>query len=218
MSRKTTVRATFSRTTSEQHEHVGDHDGGEQLEEVLHPQVHDPEAPELVDGEVLARLRDQADRVERGIASAAMKNSHGMFAGCSARSRVRRTRQSMNTHTKSPIESSTCQTRARSRYSKPWSRTSWRRRRRAGRARRGRSRSACRTPPPPARRATGRRACPAARLAPRDHRGEEDAGGHERCRDPEDRQLHVPGAHQVEGQQLGQVDPEEARQLGPVVL
>ena len=48
----------------EQHEHVGDHHGREQLEEVLHPQVDDPEAPELVDREVLAGLGDQADRVE----------------------------------------------------------------------------------------------------------------------------------------------------------
>ena len=50
-----------------------------------------------------------------------------------------------------------------------------------------------------------------ARLAPGDHRREEDAGRHERGRDPEDRELHVPGAHQVEGQQLGEVDAEEAR-------
>ena len=48
----------------EQHEHVGDHHGREQLEEVLHPQVDDPEAPELVDREVLAGAGDQPDRVE----------------------------------------------------------------------------------------------------------------------------------------------------------
>ena len=50
---------------AEQHEHVGDHHGREELEEVLHPQVHDPEAPELGRGEVVARPRDQADGVER---------------------------------------------------------------------------------------------------------------------------------------------------------
>ena len=58
----------------------------------------------------------------------------------------------------------------------------------------------------------------AARLAPGDHRREEDAGRDERGGDPEDRELHVPGAHQVEGQKLGQVDPEETGQLGAIVL
>ena len=58
----------------------------------------------------------------------------------------------------------------------------------------------------------------AARLAPGDHRREEDARGDERGGDPEDRELHVPGAHQVEREDLGEVDPEEAGQLGSVVL
>jgi hypothetical protein len=49
---------------AEQDEHVGHHHRGEQLEEVLHPQVHDPEAPELGDGEVIARSGDQPDGVE----------------------------------------------------------------------------------------------------------------------------------------------------------
>ena len=57
-----------------------------------------------------------------------------------------------------------------------------------------------------------------ARLAPRDHRRQEDPGGDERRRDPEQRELHVPGAHQVVGEDLREVDPEEARQLRPVVL
>ena len=37
---------------AQEDEHVGDHDGGEQLEEVLDPQVHHPEAPELGDGDM----------------------------------------------------------------------------------------------------------------------------------------------------------------------
>ena len=49
---------------AEQHEHVGDHHRGEQLEEVLDPQVHDPEAPELGGREVVAGARDQPDGVE----------------------------------------------------------------------------------------------------------------------------------------------------------
>jgi hypothetical protein len=36
-----------------------------------------------------------------------------------------------------------------------------------------------------------------ARLPPGDDRGEEDAGGQERRRRPEDRQLHVPGAYRL---------------------
>ena len=39
---------------AEQHEHVGDHHGREQLEEVLDPEVDDPEAPELGGREVVA--------------------------------------------------------------------------------------------------------------------------------------------------------------------
>ena len=55
-------------------------------------------------------------------------------------------------------------------------------------------------------------------LAPGDHRRQEDAGGDERGRHPEDRQLHVPGAHQVVREDLREVDAEEARDVGAVVL
>ena len=44
-----------------------------------------------------------------------------MLPACSAASRLRSTRQSMKTHTNNPTDSRTCQSRARSRYSKPWS-------------------------------------------------------------------------------------------------
>jgi hypothetical protein len=57
-----------------------------------------------------------------------------------------------------------------------------------------------------------------ARLATGDHRSEEDPGRHERGCDEEDRELHVPGSDEVEGERLGYVDPEEAPQVGPVVL
>ena len=50
---------------AEQDEHVGDHHRGEELQEVLDPQVHDPEAPELGGGEVVAGAGDQPDGVER---------------------------------------------------------------------------------------------------------------------------------------------------------
>ncbi len=51
-----------------------------------------------------------------------------------------------------------------------------------------------------------------------DDRGEEDAGGEERRRGPQQRQLHVPGPRQVERQDLGQVEAEEVAQLGAIVL
>jgi hypothetical protein len=38
----------------EQHEDVGDHDGREQLQEVLHPEMDDPEAPVVGDRERVA--------------------------------------------------------------------------------------------------------------------------------------------------------------------
>ena len=49
---------------AEQHEDVRHHDGREQFEEVLDPQVHDPEAPELRDRDVGARAGHHAHRVE----------------------------------------------------------------------------------------------------------------------------------------------------------
>ena len=51
---------------AEQHEDVRHHDGGEQFEEVLHPEVNHPEAPEFGDGHVGTLTCEQADRVEHG--------------------------------------------------------------------------------------------------------------------------------------------------------
>src|SRR4029450_1036471 len=48
----------------EQDEDVGDHDGREELEEVLDPQMHDPEAPEVRGGEVRLRPGEQPDGIE----------------------------------------------------------------------------------------------------------------------------------------------------------
>ena len=50
---------------AQQDEDVGHHDGGEQLQEVLDPQVDDPETPEVGDGEVGVRPVDQAHGVEQ---------------------------------------------------------------------------------------------------------------------------------------------------------
>ena len=50
---------------AQQHEHVGHHHGGEQFEEVLDPQVHHPEPPEVGDGVVGVAAGQQPDGVER---------------------------------------------------------------------------------------------------------------------------------------------------------
>ena len=57
-----------------------------------------------------------------------------------------------------------------------------------------------------------------ARLAAGDERHQEDAAGQKRRRSPEQRQLHVPGPGQVVRQHPGQIQAEERRQVGPVVL
>ena len=49
---------------AEHDEDVRVHDGGEQLEEVLDPQVDDPEAPVLGDGDLRRRAGEHAHRVE----------------------------------------------------------------------------------------------------------------------------------------------------------
>ena len=60
MSRKIDGQRDLLAHHAEQHEHVGDHHGGEELEEVLDPEVHDPEAPELRDREVRRRCARSA--------------------------------------------------------------------------------------------------------------------------------------------------------------
>ncbi len=57
-----------------------------------------------------------------------------------------------------------------------------------------------------------------ARLAAGDDRCEEQAGGQERRRRPEDGELDVPGADQVVRQPPAQVEAEEAGEVGAVVL
>ena len=57
-----------------------------------------------------------------------------------------------------------------------------------------------------------------ARLAPGDHRRQEDARGQKRRRHPEDGQLQMPGARQVVWEQLRKVNTEKIRELGAVVL
>ena len=53
-----------ARDDAEQDEDVGDHDGREELQEVLDPEVHDPEAPEVGGREVDVGPGEQPDGVE----------------------------------------------------------------------------------------------------------------------------------------------------------
>ena len=55
-------------------------------------------------------------------------------------------------------------------------------------------------------------------LATGDHGRQEDARGKVGSGHPEDRQLNVPGTGHVEGQESRQVEAEEVRELGTVVL
>jgi hypothetical protein len=65
MSRYMTVRGHLLAHDPEQNKYVGDHDGREELEEVLDPQVDDPEPPEIRRREVRLRSGEQPDGVER---------------------------------------------------------------------------------------------------------------------------------------------------------
>src|SRR6185437_13194132 len=58
-------RDTFAHH-SEQNEDVGHHHGGEQLEEIFHPQVDHPEPPEVGDREVGVVTGQQTYRIEAG--------------------------------------------------------------------------------------------------------------------------------------------------------
>ena len=51
---------------TEQHEHVGDHDRGEQLQKILNPEMHHPEAPEISCREVRTGMCEQTNPVKRG--------------------------------------------------------------------------------------------------------------------------------------------------------
>src|SRR5262245_3888078 len=56
------------------------------------------------------------------------------------------------------------------------------------------------------------------RLSAGDHRCEEDSCGQKRRRHPENRELNMPGAHQVEWKNDGQIDAEEVREFCSVMF
>src|SRR6187549_3192690 len=56
------------------------------------------------------------------------------------------------------------------------------------------------------------------RLSPGYHRREEYSRRQIRRRDPENRQLNMPGAHQVEWKDDGQIDAEEVREFRSIMF
>ena len=55
-------------------------------------------------------------------------------------------------------------------------------------------------------------------LAANDHRSQEDSRGQKGSRDPENRQLKVPGAGHVEGQHTGEINAEETGEVCTIML
>ena len=204
---------------AEQHEHVGDHHRGEELQEVLHPQVHDPEAPELRDREVIAGAGDQPDRVERRDRQRGEEEQPrhvGRVLAAQPRAQDAPEHEDPDEqaggqqHLVDPGEVEVLEAL----QPEP--------------VRHGALEHAVDPEERPDQRAEDddreraeqreRELALVARLAAGDHRRQEDPGGDERRRDPEQRELHVPGAHQVVREDLREVEAEEARQLRPVVL
>src|SRR5215469_11542250 len=56
------------------------------------------------------------------------------------------------------------------------------------------------------------------RLLPGYHRREKYSRRQKRCRDPENRELNMPGAHQVEWKDDGQIDAEEVRDFRSIMF
>src|SRR5215467_6584719 len=62
---------------SQEYENVGHHDGREQLQEILDPKVHHPEAPEIGDGEIGPGVGEQTDGIEQRNRKSAVKEEMG---------------------------------------------------------------------------------------------------------------------------------------------
>ena len=205
---------------AEQHEHVGDHHGREELEEVLHPQVHDPEAPELGRREVVAGARDQADRVERrDRARREEEQPRHVARVLGAQPPAQHAPEHEHPDEQADRQQDLPEPGEVEVLEALQPEPVRRRRPPAPRGCRGRTRSASRRRRRPGRRAARRRACPGACGSRRAIIGARKMpGGDERGGDPEQRQLDVPGAHQVVREHLGQVDAEEVVDLRAVVL
>ena len=178
----------------EQDEDVGDHHRREQLEEVLDPEVDDPEAPEVGDREAVARAGEQADRVEGRDRQRGEEEQPGHVAHVLALEAPAQTAVEDRHPEEEPDHQQDLPEAAEVEVLEPLD---------------AEDRAVLAEPAVDAAELADqaaedddgeRREQPvgepvlAARLAPGDHRRQEDAGREERGRDEEDRELHVEGA------------------------
>ena len=204
---------------AEQHEHVGDHHRREELEEVLDPQVHDPEAPELGGREVVAGAGDQADGVEGGDRAGGQEEQPRHVARVLGRQapaqnppehedpheqadRQQDLPQASEVEVLEPLKAEPVRGGVLEH---------------AVHAEVGADQRPEHDHGERAQQREGQLALVLG-LAPGDHRRQEDAGRDERGGHPEQRELDVPGAQQVVREDLRQVEAEEVVDLGAVVL
>jgi hypothetical protein len=203
---------------AEHHEDVGDHDGGEDLEEVLDPQVHDHEAPEVGDRETRLRAGQQPHRVERrdGERSEEEHPRH-VAARIPAQPGAEPAEKDGHPDEQPQGEQDLPESTEVEVLPPLHPKGSERARQEPVDVEELPRHAAEDDEGEGPEQGVGEPVLPA-RLPPGDDRGEEDASGQERGRRPEDRQLHMPRAHQVVGQPAGQVEAEEARDVSAVVL
>ena len=203
---------------AEHHEQVGHHHGGEQLQEVLHPQVHHPEAPELRDGQVGLVGGQQAHRVEGGDGQGRVGEQPGhVELRLGAQPRADRPEDDDEPQEQADHQQHLEHARQvevlpllgeERGVLRPFG---------AVDADRGAAEHAHDHQGDRAEQAVGQQVLPLG-FSSGDDRRQEDRGRQERRGRPQQRQLHVPGAGQVEGEDLGEVEAEEALQLDAVVL
>ncbi len=204
---------------AEQDEHVRDHHGREQLEEVLDPQMHDPEAPELGRREVVARPREEAYGVERRDRARRQEEQPRHVARVvSGKAPAQDAPQHEDPHDEPDRQQHLPQPREvevlEALQPEPV-------RCRVGEHAMHAEVGADERPEHDHRERAEQREgelALVARLAAGDHRRQEDPGRYERRRDPEDRELDMPGPHEVVREHRREVEAEEVGDLRAVVL
>ena len=202
----------------EQDEDVSHHHRGEELEEILDPEVDDPEAPEIGDREAVARARDQADRIEGRDRERCEEKQPRQIALVFALEATAQAAEDQRRPEEEPDHQQHLPEAAEVEVLEPLD---------------AKDRAVVAEPAVDAAELADQaaedddRECReqpvgepvlAPRLAPRDHWREEDPSRKERGRDEEDCELDVEGASEVERQQLGQIDAEEVSELSAVML
>ena len=201
---------------AEQNEDVGDEDRGEEFEEVLDPEMDDPETPEIGSGEVISGVSQQADSVkgrdrQRGEEEEPRQIASRFGTEPAAKSTI----EDGNPEEESDDEKDLPQAPeveilealiaeptadGASLHSGEFS-----------------EKTADNHDDERTEQGIGKRFL-AARLVPRDHRDQKNARGKVGGGDPEDGELKVPGADNVIGEQAAKIDAEEGLQVGALVF